>query len=393
MRVTCLTESLGSGGAERQLCTLAVQLKHRGIDVSILTYSERDFFLPMIQEAGIEFACVPCSSRLQRARFVRHALRSGKQDVVLAFLKGPASYAELAAIPRRDWGLVVSERSPIPGSHKGWRRWRRILHRMADYVTSNSHTNRLMIERSVPGMKGRVVTIYNSVDLDHFTPPAVYPVSPRGQLNLVGVGSYVGVKNILGLVRAISLVRRRSPSLKVQLDWYGGHPLQSGTNPIHDTFEDITDLIRGLGLQDCVRLHETTLAVSGIYQQGDAVVLPSFYEGLSNVVCEALSCGRPLLLSNVSDAGNLVKQGRNGFLFDPRSEEEMAGTIEEMAERTPAEREAMGRLGRRMAETIFPPETILGRWIDILTAAAERKRIPIEHWYPEVPESAYLSFK
>jgi glycosyltransferase involved in cell wall biosynthesis len=105
---------------------------------------------------------------------------------------------------------------------------------------------------------------------------------------------------------------------------------------MHDTFQDISGLIQELGLRNCVRLHESTSTVRGICHQGNAVVLPPFFEGLSNVACEALANGRPLLLRNVSNAGNLVRQGANGFFVDPRSEEEMARAIEEMAERIPS---------------------------------------------------------
>src|SRR4051794_14611915 len=106
MRITGIIDSLVSGGAQRQLCTLATLFKKQGHDVSLLTYHSFDFFLPMIQEAGIGYRCLQSKSRLGRIWAIRRALRGGEQDVVLAFLDGPCLYAELAALPFRRWGLV-----------------------------------------------------------------------------------------------------------------------------------------------------------------------------------------------------------------------------------------------------------------------------------------------
>jgi len=50
----------------------------------------------------------------------------------------------------------------------------------------------------------------------------------------------------------------------------------------------------------------------------DAFVHPSFYEGMPNVVCEALAAGLPVLVSDVCDHPLLVEKGVQGFLFSLR---------------------------------------------------------------------------
>src|SRR5437870_166017 len=99
MRVTCLIDSLASGGAQRQMCMLAVLLKRHGIDVSVLTYHAYDFFRTKLDEAEIRCQCLPYGSRFQRIFGLRRALRDGSQDVVLAFLDACSLYAELAGLP------------------------------------------------------------------------------------------------------------------------------------------------------------------------------------------------------------------------------------------------------------------------------------------------------
>ncbi|HEY4760910.1 MAG TPA: glycosyltransferase family 4 protein [Thermoguttaceae bacterium] len=391
MKVLCLIDSVGSGGAQRQLCTLAVLMKRRGIDVSMLTYYPYDFFLPILQHEGIEYKCIENRSIAGRILALRSELRRGTQDVVLAFLDGPNLYAELASIPRRKWGLVVSERSAVPGSYRGRRRWWRMLHRLTDYVTTNSHTNRLMIERSVPRMIGRVITVYNVIDLETFYPlPDPLPTK-ESSIRLLAVASFRGLKNPLGFIKALAMARGQEPAFDICLDWYGRLPDRKYDAPDHDLYNAVIALIEKQGLQDKVRFHPPSNDILALYRRSDVVVLPSFYEGLSNVVCEAMACGRPVLASNVSDIGNLVKDGYNGYLFEPTSIDDMTQAILRFAKLSAADRESLGQRGRQMAQRMFNPETVVNRYVEILTAAAAREHVYIEHWVPEVPDSTYRS--
>ena len=201
MKVTCLIDNLVAGGAQRQLCTLAVLLKRQGIDVSVTTYHPHAFFLSTLQEAAIPYQCVHLGSRIRNALAVRRTLRGGSQDVVLAFLPGSCLYAEIASLPSRRWGLVVSERLAVPNSHKAALPWDRLLHCLADYVTTNSHTNRLMIEQAVPRLANRVITIYNTVDSTTFF-PARSPSNANGTVSLLVPASYQRKKNMTHLIEA-----------------------------------------------------------------------------------------------------------------------------------------------------------------------------------------------
>jgi len=389
MRITCLIDYLVSGGAQRQLCTLAVFLQRQGHEVTVLTYHPDDFFLPMLREAGVEYRCLPRRTKLRRVWTLRRELRRGKQDVVLAFLRGGCLYAELAALPWRRWGLVVSERSAVPGSHRARLPWRRWMHRTADYVVTNSHTNRLMLEHAVPALQGRVVTIYNAVDFERFSPGPPDETRTSNRLRLAVAALHDRHKNALGLIEAVALARAGMPKCDITVDWHGYEPRHLHEAKKPTPLQEARDLIAKRGMQNCFRLHPDTTDVPGLFRRSDAVVLPSFYEGLPNSICEAMSCGRPVLASRVSDAGNLIADGENGFLFDPHSPTEMADSIVNLARLSVMEREAMGICGRRRAETLFRPESVLAKYVEVLTAAAERRQTPIMHWIDAVPSTAH----
>ncbi len=50
MKIVCIIQALVMGGAERQLFGLAVQLKEKGHDVSVMTYRKGDFFRSYLEE-------------------------------------------------------------------------------------------------------------------------------------------------------------------------------------------------------------------------------------------------------------------------------------------------------------------------------------------------------
>ena len=386
MKILCLIDSLGSGGAQRQLATLSGALKNRGHEIRFVTYRPADHFLPLLQEAGIACESVPPRSYPRRALAIRRTLRQDWQDVVLSFLEAPNLYALLAAIPSRSWGLVLGERSAHPHLATGRKSWIRQLYRLADAVICNSHTNRLMLETSFPFLQGRVCTIYNTVDFALFSPAAAGPPVAsrrRDSLRILVAASYQENKNMLNVARALALLRDREQGAPVSLDWFGDTPADSSA------LRRVESLVQDEDLQASMELHPPTADIGAEYARSDAVGLFSFYEGLSNSVCEAMASAKPILLSNVSDASNLVHDGRNGLLCDPASPQDIAQKMMALASLTQDQRRAMGMESRRMAESLFAEGAVVEHYEQVLAAAARREvlRDPC-HWPVDVPVSA-----
>ena len=63
------------------------------------------------------------------------------------------------------------------------------------------------------------------------------------------------------------------------------------------------------------------------YSAADLLVLPSHSEGSPLVVMEALSCGTPVLATNVGGVPQLIEAGRNGELVSPRQPEALAENL------------------------------------------------------------------
>ncbi|HTQ31619.1 MAG TPA: glycosyltransferase [Opitutaceae bacterium] len=93
------------------------------------------------------------------------------------------------------------------------------------------------------------------------------------------------------------------------------------------------------------------------YGLASAFVLPSVSDQWGLVVNEAMAAGLPVLVSSrCGCAPELVREGENGFTFDPENTGQLAGLMAELAGRDEAQRTAMGRRSREIVST-FSPES------------------------------------
>jgi glycosyltransferase involved in cell wall biosynthesis len=93
-------------------------------------------------------------------------------------------------------------------------------------------------------------------------------------------------------------------------------------------------------------------------------------------------------MSSVCDAGNIVKENQNGYLFSPTDISSIADAIAGFATLPLPEREAMGRCSREMAERYFDVGKFGDMYENILTAAWRREKPSCGHWLQDVPQTA-----
>lgn len=375
-RVTLMIDQLNSGGAQRQLCMLAVYLKHRGCHVEVLVHWQEDFFAGALAAAGIPIVYVASRNRLHLAYAMRKAVRQSRPDVVIAFLPRPSILAELAGLPRRDFALIVSERCIDTAGSDLWREARFNLHRLADAVVSNSYSQRDRMIELAPYLRERTHVIINGVELDRFKPANPPRPGRPDRLRLLVLARFQPVKNPFALLEAVALIRRETPGLDLVVDWYG-KAIKAGDRPVpkwscHPRrkmahyYRALENAIAQRGMRDRFRLHQAQENVVSLYHAADAVCLPSFREGTPNVICEAMACGLPVLASRAGDNARLVEEGRNGFLFDPLSPRDLAAAIVRFATEPPESRRRLGLEGRKKAETTLSPTVMVDHYIRLM---------------------------
>jgi glycosyltransferase involved in cell wall biosynthesis len=111
------------------------------------------------------------------------------------------------------------------------------------------------------------------------------------------------------------------------------------------------------------------------YGLAGALVLPSASDQWGLVVNEAMAAGLPVLVSSrCGCAPELVREGENGFTFDPDDADRLADGLTRMAALAPGRREAMGCRSRQLIAAFTPEAFAKGLEAAIACAAAQRRR-------------------
>jgi glycogen synthase len=107
-----------------------------------------------------------------------------------------------------------------------------------------------------------------------------------------------------------------------------------------------------------------------LYAACDAIVVPSFYDGLPNVVLEAAALGVPLLTSNAGGMADFLEDGMNAIVFAAGDEHDCRRAIDDFGRLDPQELQRRGAVCQRLVLDTLTVEREAERYIEILNAVA-----------------------
>jgi glycosyltransferase involved in cell wall biosynthesis len=177
--------------------------------------------------------------------------------------------------------------------------------RGASALIANSQGLRDIARNVLPG--AGVSVIPNGVDMDRFTPTGPRP--DGGPFRVLCVGRLEPYKGLSDLLEAVGA----SPdpvARQVHLDIVGDGTLRHA----------LPDEARGLGLMDRVCFHGNLPpeAMPAAYRKAHLFVLPSYVEGMPNVILEAMASGLPVIATRIPGSEELVEDGVTGLLVAGR---------------------------------------------------------------------------
>jgi glycosyltransferase involved in cell wall biosynthesis len=191
------------------------------------------------------------------------------------------------------------------------------------------------------------------------------PSTRGGEVELLFVGRLLGDKGVRELAGAMRIVRSRRPGIRLTLLGELGAANRTAITAEEVAAWEREGLLRHAGKSD---------DVCPFLAAADAVVLPSYREGMPRSLLEAAAMGRPMLAANVPGCRDLVSHGENGFLFEARSAESLARAIEQFADLPVAKRQAMGASARRLAETRYDEKIVWQAYHQSVIALTEKGR-------------------
>ena len=311
------------GGTELATRKLATHLVRRGHEVIVVT--TRDGRLPA---RTVEEGIVVHRVRSLAPRVVKYwwycvnvavLVRQLRPDVVHA----QALYAGLPAlICRIGFGrpyMVVGQGSDVysPRRLGGW--LSRLVVRNADSVVAlTDHMKRAMVRMC----SREIAVIPNGVDPQEFARRDKNHCRCKlgiefGAKVVVFVGSLVPVKGVAYLLDAMHYVVALNPEVSLLIA--GDGPEEKGLRELAREYR-VADNVRW-----CGRVRHDVVAY--YLSAADVFVLPSLSEGLPNVVLEAMAVGSPVVCTDVTGIRDLVRDGANGLLAEPRSSQQLANCI------------------------------------------------------------------
>jgi len=364
----------GAGNATMFMARAFIHLGHQAVVITA-SYAERG---GKSEEEGVivyrlkaRRKCVDRASMGEMLSFVAAAWRAtpaiakihGIQAVIVFFTLpcGP-----VALRLHRCMGLpyIVSLRGgDVPGlvPEINWQHRllaplrRRVLRSARAIVANDSGLARL--SEAVDPWSVRVVS--NGVDSNFFQPANRVPkeaVSQSRPTQLLFVGRLHRQKNLPLLLGQFSRLRTERPGA-----WYlrivGDGPERADLEGIALQLGLGAD-IAWLGWQDKAQLRQ-------LYQEADALVNPSYYEGMPNVVLEAMACGLPVIASDVPGNNTLVTHEKTGFLFnlcDPTALGDALARIRDEADAA----HLMGQNGRNRVQAEYSWVHVAQSYLELL---------------------------
>lgn len=355
MKIVCLIDSLGSGGAQRQMVGLARLLKEQNNMVKVVWYHKDSFYRYYLDQHQIDYDNIVLAGKFSKMKGVARIVKDFAPDAVIAYLDGPVVISCLLHLIGYRFRLIVSERNTT--QRLNWKeRIKFWLCRRADVIVPNSFTQRDFIKKHFSYLDDKLVTITNFVDTDYFS-PALIKKDSSSLLHLLVVGRINPQKNVIRFLEAIKLVKDKGYHLKV--DWYG-----KASNVVYN--QQCMELRLSLGIENYIEFHKESQNILDIYRSADAFCLPSIFEGFPNVVCEAMACGLPIICSDVCDHSRLIKNSINGFLFNPYKSENIEDALIRFIKLPSVEKEKIGLKNRKTAVQDFSSETFIQNYIKIL---------------------------
>jgi len=295
--------------------------------------------------------------RLHLSKLVKHVCRAFKPDIVESYdWSGP-----MLRKPRTGHLVVrMHGAQSVCRSMMGERASRLVTMvegrnlRMADSLVAVSELIRDMTTRCFC-LAAKAPVIYNGVDLSRFRPG---DSSSRDLNRLLYVGRVHPQKGVDLLVRAMEIVLRHAP--EVYLDVVGPTESRYARELLHEVPDAVKERIVFRGRIDNEDL-------PSVYASANLCVAPSRVEALGIVPLEAMACGTPVVCSCLGAAREIIDDGVDGFIEDPRTCREFAERILS-ALSTPQEIDAMRMRCRSKVVERFGLEGIVAKNEDFYAA-------------------------
>jgi glycosyltransferase involved in cell wall biosynthesis len=339
-------------------------LMEKGYDVTVLTSGNPEQ-MRFAREKGFNVVDVGGSTQnplhiLIYLFNLHRAMAQCGADICLTFTVRPAI-----------WGNIVTRALKIPTvtnitgigplferndiAYRGARTlYKFALRKTARIFFKNHDDMDIFIEKGFidPGMAERIPG--SGIDHEYYLPRE--RGDRKGKFNFIFISRLVKDKGIREYIDSARMLKAQLPDVAFNvLGPVWKQNLKSNTisrAEIEEWVEEGT--INYFGESGDVREH-----IAG----SDCVVLPSYREGLSNILLEASSMGRPCITGNVTGCKEVVEDGITGYLCRVRDADDLAGKMKMMYNLSEEKRVQMGKNAREKVVREFDKKIVIDAYL------------------------------
>ncbi len=322
-KVLVVTDEMEVGGSQRQITNLLTAIDQTRIEPILLYFREHSFLVDQIEAKGVRVHYLPKSGKIDLGFLMAlvRFLRTECFDVIHAFSFTAELWIALARCFARRAVLISSIRGKY--DEYAWWQWRikQWVTRQSALVISNSKMAADFAYEQMAMSVEDCAIVYNGVrqaETDIPLPGDLVDLRARYDWILTFVGRLGSEKNVPCLIRA---AKRLQEENRDRLGiWLVGDGAER---------QKLEAMVDDFGLNHVHFLGER-LDVEAILRHSDAAVLPSFWEGLSNALLEAMAAGKPVIASAVGGSPEIVHHEANGLLFPSDDDQALAAAIKRL---------------------------------------------------------------
>ena len=353
LHVALIIDTLRGGGAERSTVSLARGLTHRGHSVDLVTFSDevaryerelpsqvrlfkvnlrrKNLYWRRIEQIqvfwkyrrnlhqlmksrthgaarpyiGWKWLLILRGRGLEDSRALVEYINQAKPDCVLPALSR-AKISTLLARSFAEWkpAVIPIVRGVTMIRMKKTRDRYRLLFPLADQIVAVSMGVRENVAQDLDIPAARITSIYNPIDIGRIESLAEelpnHPwMTDGGSPNIISAGRLTVSKDFPTLLKALAEVRKK----------YSARLIILGEGLCRENLET---LVSKLGLSECVSLPGWVENPFSFMRRASAFVLSSRWEGLANVLIEALASGCPVVSTDCPGSAEILNDGRVG---------------------------------------------------------------------------------
>lgn len=285
-----------------------------------------------------------------------------KPSVVLTYTAKPNVYASMAArvlgIPYINNVTGIGSVVNMKGIKKSFILWLfKIAYRGAACVMFQNSTNmKLAIDSGM--IKGDYKLIPGSgVDLNRY-PLQDYPKGGNGKIGDKIVFNYIGRilhdKGVDDYIAAAKIIKKKYSNIEFNMIGF-----------IEPTESHYEEELRLLGEQGIINYRGSQKDIKPWISRAHAIIHPSTYgEGMSNVLLENASSGRPIITTNNPGCQETVINGKSGMIYSGGNIEELVQIIEKFLKIDNHERQKLGLEGRKYIEKYFDRRIVIETYLE-----------------------------